>query len=99
MQNLRDKLLKAGLVTEKQIETALIPPKKQERNQRPPQRPAPSQRALASRVQTEEERQRAEASAALAEAGPRKLLQVVACICLALPYWLPSAAVPTTEKL
>jgi uncharacterized protein YaiL (DUF2058 family) len=63
MQNLRDKLLKAGLVTEKQIETALTPPKKQERNQRPPQRPAPSQRALAPRVQTEEERQRAEAFA------------------------------------
>ena len=64
MQNLRDKLLKAGLVTEKQIETALTPPANK-RPDRSAQRPAPSRPAQhAPRAMTAEERQTAEAFAA-----------------------------------
>jgi uncharacterized protein YaiL (DUF2058 family) len=57
MQNLRDKLLKAGLVTEKQVETAL----KTKSNPRPDKGPrranAPDARWQAERPRTEAERQ------------------------------------------
>ncbi len=60
MQNLRDKLLKAGLVTEKQIETAL----KSNSNKRPDKGPrganAPAARGHDGRPRSEAERQRDE---------------------------------------
>jgi uncharacterized protein YaiL (DUF2058 family) len=44
MQNLRDKLLKAGLVTETQVKKALEPPKPPPKPARPPQQSRPQQR-------------------------------------------------------
>ncbi len=57
MQNLRDKLLKAGLVSQAQVEKA----EKTKDQKRPPQQQRPQP---APRVLTEEERQRQEAFAA-----------------------------------